>query len=163
MEARFEVVTLPEQAVPAMSVFACAQLTRDAVWLPELLDHPNTARAIRKLTIATPDPLGAAESWSRALPGSTRAEISGGVQVRIGSHIVELIDPATAARHYDLAKPERASALAIEFGVRDVDALRAALGRGGLSPELRGDLTSVGSAHAHGVHVAFLPAGSPVS
>jgi catechol 2,3-dioxygenase-like lactoylglutathione lyase family enzyme len=34
MEARFEVVTLPDGAVPAMSIFACAQLTRDAVWLP---------------------------------------------------------------------------------------------------------------------------------
>jgi catechol 2,3-dioxygenase-like lactoylglutathione lyase family enzyme len=42
MEARFEIVALSAQAVPAMSIFACAQLTRDAVWLPELLKHPNT-------------------------------------------------------------------------------------------------------------------------
>lgn len=161
MEARFEVVTLPDGAVPAMSIFACAQLTRDAVWLPELLKHPNTARAIRKLAITTPDPVAAAESWTRALPGAP-VSIGGGAQIRIGSHIVELLDPATAARRYGLAKPvERAMALAIEFEVADVDACRAVLLRGDLAPHVHGDLTSVASADAHGVVIAFLPSSVP--
>src|SRR5260370_35706054 len=60
-QARFEAVTLPARAVPAMSIFACAQLTRDAVWLPELLKHPNTARPIRRLATAAPAPPPAAE------------------------------------------------------------------------------------------------------
>jgi catechol 2,3-dioxygenase-like lactoylglutathione lyase family enzyme len=162
-QARFEVVTLPEQAVPAMSIFACAQLTRDAVWLPELLDHPNTARAIRKLIIGTPVPLAAAESWSRVLPGSTRAEISGGAQVRTGSHVVELLDPATAARRFGVTAAGRAGALAIEFEARNVDACRATLRSGGLSPLVRGDMTYVANADAHGVVIAFLPAGAPLS
>jgi catechol 2,3-dioxygenase-like lactoylglutathione lyase family enzyme len=163
LEARFEVVTLPAQTVPAMSLFACAQLTRDAVWLPELLHHPNTARAIRKLSIAAPDPLRAAESWLRALPGSTCASASGGAQIRIGRHALEFLEPVTAARRYGLAKTvERARAFAIEFEVTDVDACREALLRGGLSPRLQGELTWVGSDEAHGVVISFLPAGAPL-
>ena len=158
MEARFEVVTLPEQTVPAMSLFACAQLTRDAVWLPELMTHPNTARAIRKLAIAAPDPQLAAESWSRALPGATRVPTKESAQIRIGAHLVEFLDPAMAARRYGLAQPtERARALAIEFEVTDVAACREALLRGGLSPRRHGKVTTVGSEDAHGVFISFLP------
>jgi catechol 2,3-dioxygenase-like lactoylglutathione lyase family enzyme len=164
MEARFEVVTLPAESVPAMSIFACAQLTRDAVWLPELLEHPNTARAIRKLAIAAPDPLAAAESWSRALPGSIRVPIGGGARIRIGSQLLDLLDPATAARRYRLASGfERARACAIEFEVTDIDACRKVLQKGGLSPQQHGDLTFVGSEDAHGVVIAFLPAGMPLA
>jgi catechol 2,3-dioxygenase-like lactoylglutathione lyase family enzyme len=164
MEARFEVVTLPDGAVPAMSIFACAQLTRDAVWLPELLNHPNTARAIRKLSITTPAPVLAAESWSRALPGATAVSIGGGAQIRIGSHIVELLDPAAAAHRYGLAREvERPRALAIEFEVADVDACRAALLRGGLAPRLQGDLTLVRCDDAHGAVIAFLPRSVPLA
>jgi hypothetical protein len=163
MEARFEVVTLPTPAVPGMSIFACAQLTREAVWLPELLQHPNTARAIRKLSIAAPDPLQAAESWSRALAGSMCVPINGGAQIRIGRHALEFLDPATAVLRYGLAQPiECARAIAIEFGVRDVDVCREALLRGGLSPQRHGELITVGSEDAHGVFISFLPSRMPL-
>jgi catechol 2,3-dioxygenase-like lactoylglutathione lyase family enzyme len=163
MEARFEVVTLPPEAVPAMSVFACAQLTRDAVWLPELQRHPNTARAIRKLAIAVPDLRPAAEAWSRALPGSTRLAAAGSVQIRVGGHVLELLDPATAQHRYGLAQPPaRARALAIEFEVADSDACRQALLRGGFSPQRHGELTRVGSEDAHGVFIGFTPGETPL-
>jgi hypothetical protein len=162
--AQFEVVALPAQAVPAMSIFACAQLTRDAVWLPELLTHPNTARSIRKLSIATPEPLPAAQSWSRALPGATQVAAAGGWQIRVGAHTVELLDPETAVRRFHLAKPvARPIAVAIEFEVADVAACRASLRRGGLSPVLQGDLTTVASADACGVVIAFRPPGAPLA
>jgi catechol 2,3-dioxygenase-like lactoylglutathione lyase family enzyme len=160
MEARFEVVTVPEQTVPAMALFACAQLTREAVWLPELMTHPNTARAIRKLTIAAPDPHLAADAWSRALPGSTRSALAGGAQIRTGQHVVEVLDPQAAARRFGLAKPvERATALAIEFEVTDLEACRHVLRQGGLSPQIDGDLTSVGGADACGAVIGFRPTG----
>jgi catechol 2,3-dioxygenase-like lactoylglutathione lyase family enzyme len=163
-QARFEVVTLPAGAVPAMSIFACAQLTRDAVWLPELLDHPNTARAIRKLSIAAPDPRLAAESWVHALPGSMLLSIGSGAQIRVGSHVIDLLDPATAARRFDLARGiERPTALAIEFEVTDVDACREVLRRCGLSLKLHGNLTSVGSEDACGVIIGFSPTGASLA
>ncbi len=67
MEARFEIVSLPKGSVPGASVFACAQLTRDAVWLPELMRHANTATAIRRLVVALPNVSEGAIAWSKAL------------------------------------------------------------------------------------------------
>ena len=70
VEARFEVVNLPRTAVPAAAVFACGHLTRDAVWLPELIEHPNTAVALRKMTIAAENVRETAGAWGHALVGS---------------------------------------------------------------------------------------------
>jgi hypothetical protein len=128
------------------------------------MTHPNTARAIRKLTIAVPDPLLAAESWSRALPGSTQELTEEGRQVGIGAHLVEYLDPAAAARRYGLAQRiERGRALAIEFEVVDVDACREALLRGGVTPQHQGEATIVGGEDTHGVFISFLPNRMPSS
>ena len=160
-EARFEVVTMPADAVPAMSIFACAHLTRDAVWLPELLNHANSARGIRKLSIAAPDPQLVADHWSRALPGATGAPIAGGVQLRIGSHLIDFVDPPSATAGHGLAGGfERAKAFAVEVEVADIVACREALRQSGLSPEQRGDLLLIGPEHACGVGIAFAPAGT---
>ena len=51
----------------------------------------------------------------------------------------------------------------IEFEVTDIDACRKVLQKGGLSPQQHGDLTFVASADAHGVVVAFRPAGMPLA
>jgi catechol 2,3-dioxygenase-like lactoylglutathione lyase family enzyme len=162
-QARFEVVALPAQAVPAMAIFACAQLTREAVWLPELLDHPNTARAIRKLSIAAPDPLRAVVSWSRALPGSVRVPSDAGAQIHFGSHVIDFLDPA-AARRYGFTGPvERAHAIGMEFEVTNPGVCRETLIRGGLSWEQRGHLTCVASDDASGVAIAFAPVGAPLA
>jgi catechol 2,3-dioxygenase-like lactoylglutathione lyase family enzyme len=143
MEARFEVVTCPSRRCRRCRSSPARSSPATLCGCPSCSITP-----IRRARSAS-SPSRRRIRWGRQNPGRARSRARRA--------------PRFPARHYDLAKPERASALAIEFGVRDVDALRAALGRGGLSPELRGDLTSVGSAHAHGVHVAFLPAGSPVS
>ena len=54
MEARFEVVSLAEVRDAGLRVFVCSQPTREAVWLPELMAHANTATAIAELTLACP-------------------------------------------------------------------------------------------------------------
>ena len=82
MEARFEIVSLPKGSVPGASVFACAQLTRDAVWLPELMRHANTATAIRRLVVALPNVSEGAISWSKALSGAQSAVINGGIRLQ---------------------------------------------------------------------------------
>src|SRR5581483_10204979 len=79
--ARFEIARLPQRAVPGAAVFACGHLTREAVWLPELCDHPGTAVAVRAVTIATPDPRAAADAWARALVGSSMAPTPGGWRI----------------------------------------------------------------------------------
>ncbi len=162
-EARFETVSLPKEALPGLGLFACAQLTRNAVWLPELVVHPNTAMAIRKLTVSVPDPLDASATWVRAFPGSTAAPIDGGICIRPGRHAIDLLDPPTAARRYRLAKPfDRVRAVGLDFAVRTVDACRAALAQGGATLEIDGNLTVIGADQACGVVITLLPASSRV-
>jgi catechol 2,3-dioxygenase-like lactoylglutathione lyase family enzyme len=163
-QARFEIVSLPAATLPALSIFACAQLTRAAVWLPELLAHPNTACAIRGLVLSVPEPQAAAARWAKALPGARTHAIDGGAQIRIGGHAIGLIDPQAAARRYDLAQLSAGPrAVAMELVVADVAACRAALTRGGMSARIEGERTSVGAAAACGVAIEFVPSGDPTA
>jgi hypothetical protein len=163
MEAKFEVVSLPVGTLPGASVFACAQLTRDAVWLPELMQHPNTVCAIRKITIATRDPVGDAAVWGRALPGATGMAVEGGVQLRAVQDAVDLIDPATASRRYGSSSPsENARAVAIELAVKDVAACRAALTKGGVPAGINDEFTTVAARDASGVSLTFAPITAPL-
>jgi hypothetical protein len=159
MDARFEVVSLPKETMPGVSLFACAQLTRDAVWLPELMTHPNTAEAIRKFAVSLPDPAAAAPSWLRALPGATASPIAGGIALRLGNHAIDLLDPESAARRYRLAKPiGTPRMIALDFAIRDIGACRALLAQGGVPVEIEGDETLVRADQACGVVVTMSPA-----
>ena len=158
-DARFEIVSLPPETLPGLSLFACAQLTRNAVWLPELMVHPNTATAIEKLTVAVPDPAEASRAWRRVLPEATLAPIEDGMRLRVARHAIDLIDPPSAARRCRLAKPPgRARAVALDLAVGSVAACRAALARGGVTAEIDGELTRVGAGQACGVAMTFAPA-----
>jgi hypothetical protein len=162
MQARFEIVTLAPDTLPALSIFACAQLTPEAVWLPELLAHPNTACAIRKVVIATPNPDAAARRWSRALPRSRITAVSDDLRIVTGRHAIDLMDPHTAARRYGHAPPpDRARAIAIEFAVADVAACRTALARGGVSVRAAGVRTTVIEPRC-GVIIDFVSADAPL-
>ena len=157
-EARFEVVSLPKETMPGASLFACAQLTREAVWLPELMAHPNTAEAIRKFAVSQPDPEAASRLWTRALPGATATRIEGGVRLRLGHHAIDLLDPPAAARRYRLALPApTARMVALDLVVRDAGACRAALAQGGVPAEVDGDVTLVRAEHACGVVLTLSP------
>jgi catechol 2,3-dioxygenase-like lactoylglutathione lyase family enzyme len=163
MEARFEITSLPKETLPGVSLFACAQLTRDAVWLPELMVHPNTAEAIRKVTVSLPDPVAASALWRRALPGAISMPIEGGVTLRLGNHAIDLLDPPSAAQRYRLERPIEAERMvALDFAVGNIAACRAALAQGGVPMKLNGDTTLVREEHACGVVVTMSPAGAPV-
>jgi hypothetical protein len=158
MEARFEVVSLPKETMPGVSLFACAQLTREAVWLPELMAHPNTAEGIRKFVVSLPDPEAASGLWIRALPGATATRIEGGIGLSLGDHAIDLLDPPTAARRYRLAQPDRAARMiALDFVVRDAGACRAALAQGGVPAEVDGDVALIRADHACGVVITMSP------
>jgi catechol 2,3-dioxygenase-like lactoylglutathione lyase family enzyme len=158
-EARFEIVSLPNDTLSGVAIFACAQLTREAVWLPELMEHPNTARAIRRLTVSVPDPDAAAAIWGRALPGSAPRAVGGGVRIRALNHLIDLIDKDIAAQRYGLKTSfDHARVLAIEFAVRDVDLCRTTLQKGKVATQICGDDIGISASDACGVAIAMVPA-----
>jgi catechol 2,3-dioxygenase-like lactoylglutathione lyase family enzyme len=155
-EARFETVSLPKETLPGLSLFACGHLTRDAVWLPELMSHPNTAVAIRKLSLSMLDPGAASEAWVRALPGAAAVAIADGVRIQLPRHAIDLLAPGAAARVHRLARPpERARCVALELAVRSLEACRAAMARGGVEVEPDGDGIAISADQACGVRVTM--------
>ena len=91
LEARFEVVSLDEIPDAGLRVFVCSQPTREAVWIPELVTHANTATAIRRLVLACPDPERSAAQWQRALPAARRLAGGDGLTLDTGRHQIVLV------------------------------------------------------------------------
>lgn len=117
LEARFEVVSLDEIPHAGLRVFVCSQPTREAVWLPELVDHANTAVAIRRLLLACPDPEQSATQWQRALPAARRVSAVNRVTLDTGRHQIVLI-PGNSGK---------VQAVGIDYAVADLSACRAVL------------------------------------
>lgn len=154
--ARFEIVGLRDHALPGAAVFACGHLTREAVWLPELLDHPSTAVAVCAVTIATPDPRAAADAWARALVGASVVPVAGGFRFDAGAQSIELLSPGAAAARFGLAQaPRREGAVGIDLAVSDLGACRAALVRGRVPVRDDGDRLLVAPEDACGVAIAW--------
>jgi catechol 2,3-dioxygenase-like lactoylglutathione lyase family enzyme len=156
IEARFEIARLPDGALPGAEAFACAHLTREAVWLPELLGHPNTVVAVRAVTIAAPDPRSAATAWARALLAASVVPVAGGYRIDVDGHAIELLDPPAAAERFGLAHaPRRARAVGLELAVSDPGTCRAELARGHVPVQGDGDRLLVAPEDACGVAIAW--------
>ncbi len=148
MEARFEVVSLPEVPGTGLRAFVCSQPTREAVWLPELLAHANTAVAILRIAVACPDPEHSAEQWQRVLPAARARSTPTGVALDTGAHTIDLVRAATA----------QARALGIDFAVADLAACASALTRGAIVHSTNGARLEVAPALACSVAIGFCAA-----
>jgi hypothetical protein len=87
-------------------IFACQHFTRDAVWIPELQRHANTATAILRLEMLAPDPRAAAEHMGRLIDRSPEAQSDGAWRVASGStrgDFIYLSRDALAARYPGVA------------------------------------------------------------
>ena len=131
LEARFEVLFLSDSSEIGVRMFVCSQPTRNAVWLPELMTHGNTAQAITRLTLVTPHPRVTAGQWQRAAPAfaSTAAPADDCVTVAVGAQSVEFIGPQMFRSRFGGEPPGGISAVGITYRVEDLAACRAVLVR----------------------------------
>jgi hypothetical protein len=148
MQARFEVVSLPEVAATGLRAFVCSQPTREAVWLPELLAHANTAVAILRIALACPDPQASAAQWQRVLPAARARSTASGVALDTGRHTIDLVRGASA----------QVRALGIDFAVADLAACAGALARGAIEHSVVGQRLEVAPALACNVALGFCAA-----
>lgn len=148
LEARFEVVSLDEIPDAGLRVFVCSQPTREAVWLPELVTHANTAVAIRRLVLACPDPERSAAQWQRALPAARRVPSDTGATLDTGRHQIVLI-PGNSGK---------VQAVGIDYAVADLSACRAALAHAEVPVEGTARRLVVPARFACNVTLGFEPA-----
>jgi catechol 2,3-dioxygenase-like lactoylglutathione lyase family enzyme len=85
-EARFSTMHWPGDEKPGgMRIFACQHLTREAVWIPELQVHRNTAKRIDRVEILSADPIKAAAHMARLIDQTPVSEPDGAIRVPSGS------------------------------------------------------------------------------
>jgi hypothetical protein len=157
--AKFSVFLWPiDEAPGGLRIFACQHKTRDAVWIPELQKHANTATALKRVLIVSPDPGKGARHLSRMIDGNVRAEADGAFLVPSGSDRADFVflTRSQLGRQYPgvslAGLPEQGGA-GLVFAANDLTAAAQAVGKTGVRSNAG---VAVPPAAANGVLLAFV-------
>src|SRR3954471_3658987 len=158
-QAKFRVFQWPvEEAPGGLRLFACQHLTPEAVWIPALQHHANTAKRIARLEILCADPKRDAAHMARLIDREPRPEADGPIRVPSGGEraaFVFVTRDQLAARYPGVAldplPAQGAAALVLVAESRDGAA--HALGTAGVGSK---DAVCVPPAQANGVLLAFI-------
>src|SRR6266699_2690485 len=96
-DARFRTTRLDPAKIAMGRVYFCEHRTPELVWRPEWQVHPNGARAISRVIVATGDPRRSASLFGALFGPEAVAQREGGCVVRAGVAQVELSVPRAIA------------------------------------------------------------------
>jgi hypothetical protein len=120
-DARFRTTRLDAAKVPMGRVYFCEHLTPELVWRPEWQEHPNGARAIKRIVVATPDPNRSADLFRGLFGPAAVTPRDGSCAVAAGRARVELRTPQAVAVEFGDASTDPAGRreylAAVEIGV----------------------------------------------
>lgn len=134
VEARFRTFLWPVEERPGgLRVFACQHLTRQHVWMPELMRHANTATRIDRIEMLSPDPVAAAARMGRLIDRAPERLRDGALRVETGSGRGDFVflDRATLEKRHpgvSLAGVPDETAITIALTVTDAKAAAKAVG-----------------------------------
>lgn len=156
-EAAFSVFHWPVDQRPAdVRIFACQHHTRDTVWVPELMDHANTACGINQMEVIAHDPEEAARQMAYLIDGESQVT-DRGVRVETASGRASFMFMTKTSfettRNIDenTALPDQGVA-ALVVRVRDLNAAARAAGP---HATVSADAVTVPARHASGVMLVF--------
>lgn len=158
-EARFRTLFWPAEERPGgVRLFACQHLTRETVWIPELMRHANTAKKLVRVEVLARDPKAAAEHMGRFIDAAAAREANDAWRVASGGGRADFVflDQATLAKRHpgiplDGLGEEGAATMLIKVGN-----LAAATNAVGAAGRPGGDRVTVAPADANGVLLAFV-------
>ena len=135
-DARFRTTRLDPAKIAMGRVYFCEHRTPELVWRPEWQSHPNGARAIARVWVATAEPRRTASLFAALFGPDSIAEADGACVVGAGAARVELATPAAIAAAFGDAAADpsgRAEYIAAvelnaESLVRTAERLRAVAG-----------------------------------
>lgn len=158
-EARFDTFIWPVDERPAgMRIFACQHYTRDAVWIPHLQKHANTAHKIMRVELLSDDPKAAADHMTRLIDVPSTREADGAYRIESGGGrgAFVFVDRATLSKRHPGVPMDQLpadGAVTLVLGVRDLAAAKAATANAGA---VVGDgRVTVPAASANGVMIVF--------
>ncbi|HEV2335430.1 MAG TPA: VOC family protein [Stellaceae bacterium] len=107
-DARFRTTRLDPRKIAMGRVYFCEHRTPELVWRPEWQSHPNGARAISRVIVATGDPRQSASLFRALFGPEAVAEHHTGCIVRAGAAQVELMLPGAVAAEFGTAAADPA-------------------------------------------------------
>jgi hypothetical protein len=99
-DARFRTTRLDPAKIAMGRVYFCEHLTPELVWRPEWQRHPNGARSIARVIVATGEPRRTASLFTALFGPDGVAEAEGGCVVMAGPARVELATPQAIAAEF---------------------------------------------------------------
>ena len=105
-EARFRTTRLDPSKVAMGRVYFCEHQTPDLVWRPEWQTHPNGARAISRVVVASADPPRTAVLFRDLFGSDAVADRDGRQVMTAGTVQVELVAPDLVAAEFGEAVAE---------------------------------------------------------
>jgi hypothetical protein len=107
-DARFRTTRLDPAQVAMGRVYFCEHQTADLVWRPEWQTHPNGARAITRVVVATVDPQRTARLFGGLFGDDAIADRNGAQIIAAGAAQVELSTPDMIAAEFGETATEAA-------------------------------------------------------
>jgi catechol 2,3-dioxygenase-like lactoylglutathione lyase family enzyme len=157
--AKFSIFQWPVAEAPGgVRIFACQHKTREAVWIPELMNHANGAKCLRQVLVVSPEPANDAAHLSRMIDRAVRAEPDGAVAVPSGSdraNFIFLTKDQLSRRYPEVSLaglPERGGA-GLVIATSDLAATAKVIGDSGVPI---GGAVCVAPAAANGTLLAFV-------
>ena len=166
-EARFTTVRLPRGAIQGGRLYYCRHETPQFIWHPPFMSHTNGATGIASFTIAVPDPAAEIARYEKILGSRGSFRDDGSARIAMGQAELELLKPALlrsrlGALACDPAdadgKARNAYMAMVTVRVRDLDAAREVLRRGGLTFGDIGEGIAVAASEAMNCSIGFVPA-----
>jgi len=105
-DARFRTTRLDPGKIAMGRVYFCEHLTPELVWRPEWQSHPNGARAVRRVVVASGNPDTTAKLFA-TLFGQEAVVAAGEARVvQAGNVRIEIVTPAAVAAEFGDAAPQ---------------------------------------------------------
>jgi hypothetical protein len=99
-DARFRTTRLDPGKIAMGRVYFCEHLTPELVWRPEWQAHPNGARALARVVVATGEPRQTASLFATLFGPNSVVEADGKCVIDAGAAQVELATPAAIAAEF---------------------------------------------------------------
>lgn len=160
-EAAFSTVAFAPEEVPLGTVFMCQHKTRDTVWIPELLNHANTACGLGAILAMSADPASDAAGFARLWADGQVIGDGDSYTVVTGPQSAPLLvmSPDEMGALYaglDLSGTPRGAFTAMRVKVSDIKALSDCLNKAGITPIETALGLAVGPEHTSGTIVEFV-------
>ncbi|WP_245723317.1 VOC family protein [Lutimaribacter saemankumensis] len=159
--AAFSTVAFTSEEVPFGTVFMCQHRTRETVWLPELIKHPNSACGLNAILAVSEDPQQDADAFARLWANSTVAKTPTGAQIETGkaSAPLELFTPQSLKETYpwlDVSSLPKGAFAGLRIDVQDIKKVRASLDAANIAAHPTAKGLAVAPVDACGTIVEFV-------